>query len=404
MRKFGAGFLASLILVSASVAAPQYRVLYAFTGGSDGGGVFAGVVFDKNGRLYGTTIGGGAYRYGTVFKLKRQPDGQWAEKVLHNFNNDPDGQQPVSGLIFDAAGHLYGTATLGGAQHGGTLFEMMPGPGGWTFNVAYTFCSQPSCSDGSGPQGGLALDAAGNLYGTAFNVFELTSEAGGWTESVLYNFCSKPDCIDGYIPYAGLTLDTKGNLFGTTNRGGTYKVGTVFKLRHMPDGTWKERVLHSFFSFPTDGQIPGVGQLVFDSSGNLYGTTVQGGSHGCGAVGCGTVFKLTPQPNGHWKEAILHNFRPGKSGYGPGAGVVFDRAGNLYGTTLYGGTECDCGVVYKLASKPDGTWTYTVLHRFTGHDGAQPGANLILDDQNRLYGTAITGGPGGYGVVFQITP
>jgi uncharacterized repeat protein (TIGR03803 family) len=361
------------------------------------------VVSDEKGNLYGTTIHGGVYSYGTVFKLKPQPDGYWTERIIHSFKDDPDGQQPFNSLIFDGPGKLYGTATLGGAQHGGTFFGMTLGRGGWMFDLLYTFCSQPSCSDGSGPQGSLAADTAGKLYGTAFNVFELTSGPDGWSERALYDFCSQPNCTDGRGPRAGVILDANGNLYGTTGSGGTYNVGTVFKLRHMPDGTWQERVLHSFFSFPTDGQIPGVGQLAFDGLGNLYGTTIQGGNHACGLAGCGTVFKLTRQPNGHWKETILHNFKPGKSGNGPWAGVVFDSAGNLYGTTGYGGTDCDCGVIYKLVPNPDGTWTYSVLHRFKGNDGAFPNANLIFDDQGNLYGTTIGGGSG-FGVVFQITP
>lgn len=156
--------------------------------------------------------------------------------------------------------------------------------------------------------------------------------------------------------------------------------------------------------FPNDGKVPRVGALAFDREENLYGTTQQGGKNICGPVHCGTIFRLSRQPNGHWKETILHNLKLGKGGYWPGAGVVVDGAGNLYGTTLYGGTECDCGVVYKLAPNPDGSWTYTVLHRFTGYDGAEPDANLILDDQGNLYGTTATGGPGGAGVVFKVTP
>jgi uncharacterized repeat protein (TIGR03803 family) len=248
------------------------------------------------------------------------------------------------------------------------------------------------------------MDKAGNLYGTAGVAFELTETPGGWTESVLYTFCSKPDCIDGYLPYAGLILDAKGNLFGTTEAGGAYGSGTVFKVRPLPDGTWQERVLHSFGSFPKDGRGPGVGALALNPAGSLYGTTPGGGKNVCGTNYCGTIFKLTRQPNGHWKETILYHFKKGSSGHGPGAGVVLDSAGNLYGTTIYGGTQCDCGVVYKLAPNGDGTWTYTVLHQFTGFDGAQPDANPILDDKGNLYGTAAIGGPGGAGVVFEVTP
>jgi uncharacterized repeat protein (TIGR03803 family) len=178
----------------------------------------------------------------------------------------------------------------------------------------------------------------------------------------------------------------------------------VYRLRRSASG-WKESVLYSFGDFHDDGQIPGVGALVSDGSGNLYGTTVQGGRNTCVDVGCGTVFKLTPGANGDWKETILYSFKGNANGSGPGAGVVLDAAGNLYGTTVYGGTtSCSCGVVYKLAPGSSGKWTYTVLHRFTGSDGAQPDANLILDSKGNLYGTTITGGAGGYGVAFELTP
>jgi uncharacterized repeat protein (TIGR03803 family) len=115
------------------------------------------------------------------------------------------------------------------------------------------------------------------------------------------------------------------------------------------------------------------------------------------------VYELSRNGNGRWKETLLYNFQSG-TGYGPGAGVVFDKSGNLYGTTVYGGSgSCGCGVVYKLAPGSGGTWTYSVLHTFTGTDGAQPDANLVLHN-GKLYGTTITGGTGGAGVVFELTP
>jgi len=403
--------LLNLSLVSTASAA-QYKVLHAFGTGTDGGGLYSGVAFDRKGNLYGVTSGGGAYGDGTVYKLKPQKDGTWAEKILRSFRNgDPDGQEPDGTLIFDATGNLYGTTQLGGAHHAGTAFEMSPGPAGWTFNVLYDFCALPGCSDSGSTSAGLVMFDAHHLYGVSSTVFELSSDNGVWTENALYTFCSQPDCRDGTGAYAGLIFDNKGNLYGTTSAGGTYPpacpvsggCGVVFKLKPLDDGTWKYRVLHRFAAFPHDGQNPGSGALTLDNAGSLYGTTAHGGTHYCYG-GCGTVFNLTPQPNGHWKETILHNFKKGSGGSGPGAGVVFDKAGNLYGTTVDGGTDCDCGVVYRLSPNPDGTWTYSVLHRFTGYDGAQPAANLILDEQGNLYGTAITGGDGGYGVVFEIKP
>jgi len=385
-------------------AASSYTILHAFGNAGDGADIWSSVVLDKKANVYGTTYMGG-YGYGTVFKLTRQPDGQWKEKKLYKFRrNDLNGDYPFGGVILDTAGNVYGTASQGGLYRGGTVFELTPGPNGWVFTLLYVFCSEPDCADGSTPQAGLTLDATGNLYGTTFNVFQLVPGQGGWLESVLYIFCSQPNCADGSAPGAGLILDAKGNLYGTTQSGGAYEhSGIVFKLRRMPDGTWRERVLHSFGA-PGDGIEPGKGKLAMDGAGNLYGTTIIGGRHACGIETCGTLFRLARQPNGHWKETVLHDFKGGKGGYHPVGGVVMDATGTLYGTTQLGGTACDCGTVYKLVPNPDGTWTYTVMHRFGGDDGAFPSANLAFDTQGNLYGTTMFGGANAGGVVFMLTP
>jgi uncharacterized repeat protein (TIGR03803 family) len=329
-----------------------------------------------------------------------KPDGRWIEKLLQEFKNaDPDGNQPLSGVCLDGIGNVFATTSLGGVYGHGTAFELTPGPTGWSLSLLYSFCAQPGCSDGGSTEAGLALDKAGNLYGASNVVYQIVPAPDGWTENVLYTFCSKTGCSDGSATYAGVLLDDKGNLYGTTFGGGAYDQGTVFKLKPMPDGTWAERVLHSFGGFG-DGRQPSNGALTLDSTGSLYGTTQVGGKYGAG-----TVFRLTRQPNGHWKETILHNFKGGKGGWDASAGVVLDANGSLYGVTGLGGdSDCDCGVVYTLAPNPDGTWTYTVLHRFRGYDGAYPAANLVLDDKGNLYGTTEYGGSGGGGVVFKITP
>lgn len=394
----------SVGLVPSTLAASKYKVLHSFAGDNRGGNLNAGVVLDARGNLYGVTGGGGAYGGGVVFKLKRRPDGHWTERVLHSLNPTTDGSYPNGRLMLDASGQLYGTTQGGGAYGAGTVFGLTPSPMGWTFNLLYTFCSQPDCSDGANPWPGMVMDDAGNLYGNAFNVFELTPGWGGWTESVLYNFCAKDNCKDGWAPYAGMIFDKKGNLYGTTNGGGGYHLGTVYRLKHLADGTWKETVLHSFGdpNVPNEGKIPGLDSLVMDSGGSLYGTTGQGGHYRCFGSGCGTVFRLTRKPDGHWTETVLYSFQV-PTGYGPAGGLVMDRAGNFYGTTVGGGGECGCGVIYKLSPNPDGTYTYTVLHNFTGMDGGQPEANMILDDQGNLYGTAKLG-PYWGGVVFEFTP
>jgi uncharacterized repeat protein (TIGR03803 family) len=404
---FGAALAAgamSLIFATTASAGPKYKVLHAFGKGRDGGGVWGSVAFDSKGNLYGTTSGGGAKGYGTVFKLARHANGQWAESVLHSFGkNDPGGCEPFGGPALDAAGNVYGTTQLCGLHHAGVAFELTPQADGWRETVLHNFCSQSGCKDGSVPWAGLTWDGSGNFYGTAFAVFELSQAGSGWKEKVLYRFCSKTNCSDGDAPYAGVILDAVGNLYGTTNAGGAYKAGTVYQVRQTPGG-WKEQVLHSFPSFPKDGQVPGLGQLVLDDAGNLDGTTSQGGTNFCFA-GCGTIFRLTRGTDGRWKETILYNFENGASGFSPGGGVVLDKAGILYGTTTYGGSSsCDCGVVYKLSPEAKGKWTYTVLHRFSGVDGAAPDANLILDSKGNLYGTTASGGTSGAGVVFELTP
>jgi uncharacterized repeat protein (TIGR03803 family) len=202
-------------------------------------------------------------------------------------------------------------------------------------------------------------------------------------------------------------LDSAGNLYGTTELGGNgYPAcpgsggcGVAYQLQSLGDGKWQHHVLHRFAAFPLDGQLPYSGVIV-DGAGNVYGTTLQGG------IG-GTVYRLSPAQDGRWKETILYNFPNAQTdGGGPVGGLVLDRAGNLYGTTSGGGdANCSCGVVFKLAHGSNGKWTYTVLHRFTGKDGWSPQATLIFDKYyEHLYGTTLEGGPGGYGVVFEITP
>jgi uncharacterized repeat protein (TIGR03803 family) len=381
-------------------AQSKYKVLYSFTGGTDGGGVNDSVVFDTKGNIYGTTTGGGAYGYGTVFELSPTTQGPWTETVLHSFPYpSADGAEPNGNVIFDAAGNLYGTTCTAGANGRGTIFEMTPGSSGWTFNVLYNFGSQSG--DGGCPKGGLTLDKVGNLYATSGVVFELSPGSGGWTDSILYTFSGGSD---GGVPFAGVFMNSAGNLFGTTYDGGTTGAGVVYEVRHASSG-WMESVLHSF-SGGRDGAAPGWGQLVADGAGSLYGTTAVGGSGigGCFGGGCGTIFKLTRGPHGGWVETILYRFHAGAAGFSPQAGVVLDHSGNLYGTTLYGGSaSCGCGAVYKLAPGSGGTWTYSVLHAFVGTDGSQPVADLTLHN-GKLFGTTTLGGPGGVGTVFELAP
>jgi uncharacterized repeat protein (TIGR03803 family) len=392
-----------LLLVPVALAGTSYKVLHAFGKGNDGGGVFAGVVFDANGNLYGTTAGGGAYGYGTVFALKHGSGGNWTETSLHSFcveSHCTDGALPFASLVFDAAGNLYGTAG-GGNRDSGVVFELSPAsnsPSNWNFEVLYE----------AGSAATLILDQAGNLYGPMGPgqngkgaVTELSPGSNGWTETYLYSFCPKPlnHCLDGDAPDTALTWDAKGNLYGGTLSGGTAGLGVLFELVHKSGG-WKDRVLHNFPAYSGDGWNPH-GPLILDQQGNIYGTTSLGGT-----VGAGTVFKLTRGANGLWKETILSDFPDAfQNGGGPVAGVIFDRSGNLWGTTSGGGDpNCQCGVVFKLTPGAKGKWKYTVIHRFHYTDGFDPEAGLILDSKGNLYGTTANGGKYGGGVVFEITP
>jgi uncharacterized repeat protein (TIGR03803 family) len=354
------------------------------------------------------TTGGGLYGWGTAFELSPESNGKWNESILHSFNrNGKDGYESTANLTFDAAGNLFGTSAYGGSYDAGTVFEFSPSSDGWTENVLYSFGSHGN--DSFEPYAGVAIDSAGNLYGTSrFSDFEVQPGSNGWKESVIHDFTRRHG--DGVYVYAGLMRDSAGTLYGTTEGGGAYNAGTVYELLPTLSGGWKERILYSFCptGFPCrDGVGPGLGVLATDDAGNLYGTTIAGGdAAGCGGdASCGVLYKLTRGSQGRWTESVLNNFRPGGTGHGPGAGVVRDAAGNLYGTTIYGGSsQCGCGVVFKLAPQKNGTWKYTVLHTFIGYDGAQPDANLTLDSKGNLYGTTATGGAGGYGVAFELTP
>jgi uncharacterized repeat protein (TIGR03803 family) len=270
----------------------------------------------------------------------------YQEKVLHSFNGDPGGASPEAGLVRDPAGNLYGTTPYGGAYKGGTVFKVAASG---VESVLYNFCSQSRCTDGARPFAGLVRDSMGNLYGTtqyggdsyAGTVFKLSASG---VESVLYSFCSQSGCADGEYPVAGLVRDSEGNLYGTTQAGGAsgYYHGTVFKV----SAGGVESVLYNFCSRRrcADGENPYAG-LVRDPADNLYGTTFGGG-----AAGVGTVFEVSA--NG--VESVLYSFGPTRTsaadGASPFAGLVRDAAGNLYGTTYYGGAS-DLGTVFKLVPR-----------------------------------------------------
>jgi uncharacterized repeat protein (TIGR03803 family) len=288
-------------------------------------------------------------------------------------------------------------------------------PGAWAQN-RYKVLHKFTGEDGSTPVAGPIFDQAGNLYGaTAYGgaqdggtVFALSpNQNGGWTESVLYSFCSLANCADGSEPFTGLISDQAGNLYGTAYSGGTNQGGVVFELSPNQNGGWTESVLHSFCSLSgcTDGAGPD-GSLMFDQAGNLYGTTAGGGSNYL----WGTVFQLTPNHSGGWTESVLHSFCSPSfctDGYNPVGSVTFDEAGNLYGATVFGGAH-DSGTVFQLTPNRNGRWTESVLYSFCAvarcADGADPGGSLIFDGIGNLYGVTAAGGGSDNGTVFRLIP
>jgi uncharacterized repeat protein (TIGR03803 family) len=390
--------LVTTVLASTPASfAATYKVLHAFTGTPDGGGLFDRLAMDTSGNLYGTTWAGGTYGEGTVFELSPSGGGSWTEAIIHDFCADypqcSDGYLPMRGLTLNAAGSLYGTTQ-------DTVFELNPGDGTWSFSVIQDTATFD-----------LIVDAAGSLYtetgpgkcnGGYVLKLKPPPDGGYWIPKDLYDFCvHNGQWNKGNSPIHGLSWDAGGNLYGVTGYGGTYNHGVVFQLRHTPSG-WKEHVLHNFGG-KRDGLFP-YGGVVVDSAGNVYGSTLQGGSTRCGGPGCGTIYKVSKQPDGMWKETILFRFPEWAESGDPVGTLALDAAGNLYGVAGGGGNQCSCGVVFKLAHNPDDTWTYTILHRFHGTDGALPVAGVILDANGNIYGTTSTGGAGGYGVVFKIVP
>jgi uncharacterized repeat protein (TIGR03803 family) len=413
-------FVSFVTLLLASIAVPaqtqatKFKVLHTFKG-SDGGSPMGVLVRDAAGNIYGTTIGGGTGKCskmgcGTAFKLNKSGQQVW----LYSFKGG-NGLNPDAGLLRDAAGNLFGTTVYGGdtncapPEGCGTVFEL--DKTGKQGTVLHKFTGTP---DGWFPEALLVEDPAGNLYGTTYlggssslgAVFKIDKTG---KETILHSFAGPPDGGgDGAFSYQGVIRDSAGNLYGVTDAGGAYGAGVVYER----NARGKETLLYSFTGF-SDGSGPN-SVLLMDADGNLYGTTKGGGNGECGGTGCGVVFELSPHSDGSWTESTLYVFCSLASctdGEEPLAGpLVRDSAGNLYGTTYFGGDirlcNGSCGVVFKL----DNAGKETVLHTFTGGaDGAFPYAGLTIDGQGNLYGTTQGGGATCYtsytcGVVFKITP
>ena len=400
--------LAAILLAPGTCVAISDTVLHSFSKGSDGNFPDRGsLVFDSSGNLYGTTNLGGTNSLGTVFELSPKAGGGWKETVIYNFDNGDAGNSPQGGVILESNGALFGTTYSGGSHNGGTVFKLIPhSDGTWTEKVLHSFGQG---SDGYAPIAGVTVDSAGNLYGTtvyggAFSegtVYKLTPDGdGNWSEKILHNFDNNG--TDGADPYGVVILDSAGDLYGTTYYGGTNTCGgpgcgIVFELSPGAAETWNETVLHNFNFDGTDGQNPAAG-LLLDSGGNLYGSTTGGGANDEGAV-----FELKAKSGGGWTEKVLHSFDI-TDGYHPYAPLVLDSAGNLYGTTFSGGAYSS-GVVFELMPQGDGSWTEDRLHSFgNGTDGAFPYAGLVFDSAGNLYGTTCQGGSYSGGTVFEVSP
>ena len=321
--------------------------LYTFDpeGRSDGYGPEGQLARDASGVLYGATYSGGVNGFGTVFEVRPSVhppvtvNMPWTQTRIHDFDGS-DGWNPVGDLVLDSQGTIYGTSCYGGSYGGGTVFKLTHTSGGWMYSVVHEFTGG---SDGGCPYAGVVLDAAGNIYGTASqgglygwgDVYEVTSSG---SQTVLYSFSNGED---GRLPYAGVIQDSSGNLFGATSFGGSGGSGVVFELS-PGNGGWS---YSQVYPLPGGGWGP-YERLARDAAGNLFGTMYQGG-----ASQYGVVFKLTPSAGG-WAYSPLHVFTGGEDGAYPYAGVVLDSAGNLFGTTLSGGTgvACDggCGVVWEI--------------------------------------------------------
>ncbi|MBV8532084.1 MAG: hypothetical protein JO104_12270 [Candidatus Eremiobacteraeota bacterium] len=321
-------------------------VIYRFAGGNDGEAPAAPVVVDSSGRVFGTTYaGGGSEGRGTVFMLTPSGSG-YAETVIHSFSGYPrDGTNPFSGLAIDRAGNIFGTAQTGGSHDAGVVFELSPSGSGYTETIVHNFGGP---GDGSIPMAAVTLGTHGVIYGVAGAIFKLTPSGSGYAESILYRLRGG---IDGKDTTGTLLLGKDGALYGTAQGGGPGKGGTVFRL--TPEGSkYAFTVLHHFGIHGgrfARGAFPQAG-VISDSTGSLYGTTYNGGNWGCSLGGCGVVFKLTPSKKGYFEE-ILWSFHNNGDGNLPFGGVVEDSHGTLYGTTGFGGQTAGThfyGTVFRI--------------------------------------------------------
>jgi uncharacterized protein (TIGR03437 family) len=404
--------------------AQEYKLIYSWVGKT---GIYepgSPMTMDSQGNLYGTLAGG-------VFKLSPPSvaGGQWTEQVLID-STGPSVRLPSHGLLFDAKGNLFGLSTIQGQVEGqyvsGYITEVSPpstSGGAWTSEILYLFPDDPTqttiCEF---PQSYLTMDSQGNLYGTCTNVgatnlggvYKLSppGQAGGqWTQQLLHAFANDGVDGNGPGPEAGLIFDAQGNLYGTTENGGSDNAGVVFELSPGAGGEWTETILYTF-KFDGGPATP-YGALVFDHQGNLYTTTTAGGVTATGGGAAGGVIELSPPANqgSEWTLTQVYGFK-GKATDGafPAAGVLFDAAGNIWGTTFHGGPYYSSGpantdgVLFELMPQGGGGWKEVVRH-FFGAPGDVFAVTypLVIDSKGNVYGGGSGCNTNGCTGIFEYT-
>ena len=397
--------LAVSAMLMATVSASTTQVIYSFAGDEDGEYSDSDLVMDSAGSIYGTTVLGGDIGAGTVFQLTPSGDG-WTHTVLYSFTGGADGGQPYKGVTLDPDGNIYGTAVIGGTggacpEDGcGVVYKLTNSGGTWTHRVIHNF----SGDDGYGPGAGLTRNPAGNLYGMTPTggangmgvIYQLKPGPGDtWNFAVIHHFTGGND---GGAGSAGRLLLRGGRMYGVATVGGANGKGTVFELARSTTGKVRLKTLYAFKGQP-DAGFP-YGGLAFDAAGNLYGTTYYDGEYNYGAV-----YQLSPSPSCEWTERVLYSFTGGSDGAGSISNVVFDTAGNFYGTTSEGGGGCGCGTIFKLAPGDDGQWTASTAYRFQGAPDAGFAYNgMVGDSQGHFYGATTHGGTDNDGAIYKFTP
>ncbi|MFZ0686995.1 MAG: choice-of-anchor tandem repeat GloVer-containing protein [Terriglobales bacterium] len=393
-----------LLTVSASAFSQTENVLFDFDRSGDSGWWPNPMIFDAAGNLYGTnTMGGGSkactFGCGSAFELSPDGNGGYNYTVLYDFQGGADGEDP-SPVVLGADGSLYGVTVYGGAPNScaggcGTVFKLTPpgGSGNWTKSTLYTFAGG---NDGGNPFSGLALDSAGNIYGTTFSggtgqfgtFFELSPQKNGkYSKQILYEF--QPGIAGSPV---FLLQESGGNFYGTTqSQGIRFDPGVVFQLTKNESGQWQETVLHEF-----TGTSPGA--LVMSPSGSLFGATDATAK----CMVCGSIYELTPT-GGKWQYSPVASFDGGRKG-ATVSGLAVDAAGNVYGTAYESG-PLGYGFVCKL-TLTDGKWTETILHNFdedNGVDGGYPAGGIVLDNAGNIFGATYYGGNESIGLLYEIS-